>query len=303
VNCTLARMKRPPLHRRTNPARTVSAVVLFTLITLVTLFLVSTAGLCQGSSVSPEAVPATRSANSGTSSVSQIAQKQSAPDAARFHYLRLIAVLCSGLVISAARLARKFRLFWGLGVFANPYAVLFLIFGVGVCGVPVTSEGTLKAVPFLGNLGPWIADLSGIVVALVLPAIRFKAQTRPAGENQVRDLEGGSSTNPIVAVIEDAIKECILRRMHQEVVMACRRYDWDTIKLAAGRALEQEMTIRPMPDEKYDAVRLSIENFQANPDARQDSRDKYNALTGLLRWCSFKRLLNGLNAAARETEA
>jgi hypothetical protein len=296
-------MKHPPLHGRTKPARTVSAVVLFTLIISATLVLVPTAGLCQGSGVSTEAVPATRSANSGTSSVSQIAQKQSAPNATPFPFLRLVAVLCSGLVISAARLARKFRRFWGLGVFTNPYAVLFLIFGVGLCGIPVTSEGALKAMPFLGTMGPWIADLSGIAMALVLPAIRFKPQARPAGESQVRDLEGGSSSNPIIAVIEDAIRDRILQRMQKEIVADCRRYDWDAISLAAGRALEEEMTIRPLSDEKYDAVRVSIENFQCDPDPGMDSRNKYAALLGILRWCSFQRLRSGLDAAARETES
>jgi hypothetical protein len=172
-----------------------------------------------------------------------------------------------------------------------------------LCGIPATSEGALKAVPFLGSTGPWIADLSGIIVALALPAIRFKPQARPAGESQVRDLEGGSSSNPILAVIEDAIRDRILQRMQKEVVQACRSYNWVTIKLAAGRALEEEMTIRPLSDEKYDAVRHSIENYQSDPDPRLDSSNKYAALLGLLRWCSFNRLRSGLDAAARETES
>jgi hypothetical protein len=296
-------MKRHPRHGRTKPARTASAVVLFTLIILAALVLMPTAGQCQGSGVSRAAVSVTRPTNSGASSVSQITQPQSAPNATPFPFLRLVAVLCSGLVISSARLARKFRRFWGLGVFTNPYAVLFLIFGVGLCGIPVTSEGSLKALPFFGSMGPWIADLSGIIVALALPVIRFKPQARPAGESQVRDLDGGSSSNPILAVIEDAIRDCILQRMQKEVVEACRRYDWGTIKLAAGRALAEEMTIRPLSDEKYAEVRQLIEKFQSDPDPRIDSDNKYKALTGLLCWCAFNRLRSGLDAAARETES
>jgi hypothetical protein len=302
VNCTLARMKGNPLHGRTKPARTASAVVLFTLIILATLVLVPTVGLCQGSGVSREAVPATRPANSGASPASQITQLQSAPNATHFPFLRFAAVLCSGLIISAARLARKFRRFWGLGVFTNPYAPLFLIFGIGLCGLPVTLEGAPKALAFLGSTGPWIADLSGIILALVLPTIRFKPQARPVGESQVRDLEGASSSNSILAWIEDEIRDCILQRMQKEVAQACRRYDWGAIKLAAGRALEEEMTIRPLSDETYNAARQLIENFQSHPDPRTDSENKYKALTGLLRWCSFKRLSSGLDAAARETE-
>lgn len=156
--------------------------------------------------------------------------------------------------------------------------------------------------PFVGSMGPWIADLSGIILALALPAIRFKPLARPVGESQVRDLEGASSSNPVLALIEDAIRDCIVQRMQKEVVEACRRYDWGTIKLAAGRALAEEMTIRPLPDEKYNAVRLLIENFRSHPDPLTDSTNKYAALIGLLRWCSFNRLRGGLDAAARETE-
>jgi hypothetical protein len=299
-------MKRHQLHGPTKPGRNTGLVVLLTLIFFATLVLSATAGLSQENGISPvagPAIPLARPANSGASSASQAAPQQSAPNRTPFSFLRLGAVLCSGLVISAARLARKFRLFFGLGVFANPYAVLFLIFGVGICGIPVTSESILKGLPMFGDLGPWIADLSGIVVALVLPAIRFKPKTSPSGEGAMRDLEAGSSSNPIVEVIENAIKERILQRMQKEVVAASGRYDWRAIKVAARRALEEEMTIRPLPNETYQAVLLKIESFQPDPDAREDSEKKYLALTGLLSWCSFKRLLNGLNAAASETQA
>ncbi|MBT9331451.1 hypothetical protein [Paracidobacterium acidisoli] len=296
-------MKRHRFQGRAKPGRRAGLLVLLSLALFAALVSMPNAGLSQESRGSPAPVPAARPANTGISSASsQAAPLQTAPNATRISYTRLIAVLCSGLLISAARLARKFRLYRGLGVFTNPYAILFLIFGIGLCGIPVTSEGTLKALPFLGSLGPWIADLSGIAVALVLPAIRFKPRTQPAGDNQMRDLAGGSSSNPILAVIEDAISECILRRMQKEVVEACRRYDWGAIRLAAGRALEEEMTIRPLPDEKYNAVRQSIENFQPDPDPHADSEKKYKALFGLLRWCSFHRLRSSLDAAAREIE-
>ena len=249
------------------------------------------------------AIPPTRPASSGASSASQAAPQQPAPDRAPFSFLRLGAVLCSGLVISAARLARKFRRFFGLGVFTSPYAVLFLLFGAGICGIPVISESTLKGLPLLGDLGPWIADLSGIAVALVLPAIRMKPKAGPEGKSQSNELDGGSSSNQIVAVIENAIQECILQRMQKEVVAARDRYDWGTIKVATRRALEEEMTIRPLPEKEYKAELLKIKNFRSDPDVYQDSENKYAALTGILRWCSFKRLLNGLNAAVSESKA
>jgi hypothetical protein len=290
-------------HQGRRKGRRIVGLVLFTLVFLPTLLCAPPAGLFQESGGSPAAALATNPANPGASSASQATRPQLAPDASRWPFLRLVAVLCLGLVINAARLARKFRRFWGLGVFTNLYAVLFLIFGVALCGIPVTSESALSSLPHLGSLGRWIADLSGIILTLILPAIRLKPEARPAGGSQVRDLEDGTSSSPILAVIEDAIRDRILERMQLEVVAASRRYDWDTIKLAARRALEEEMTVRPLGSEEYDAVCQSIESFQADADSRLDSNNKYTALLRLLRWCSFKRLRRGLDAAARETQS
>jgi hypothetical protein len=294
-------MKRHWLQGRTKPGRNIGSVVLLTLVLFASLVSVPIAGLSQAVDGPHAAVPSTSPVNPGASSASQLTKSQSAPNTTPFPFRRFVAVLCSGLVISTARLARKFRRFWGLGVFTNPYAVLFVMGGVVVCGVPVMSEGALKALPVLGSLGPWIADLSGIVIALVLPSLGFKPKSRPGGEVQVQDLADVSSSNPFVALIEEAIRDCILQRMQKEVVADCRRYDWSAIKLAAGRALEEEMTVRPLPDEKYAAQRQLIGNFQADPDPRLDSSNKYAALVGLLQWCSFKRLRSGLDAAAIET--
>jgi hypothetical protein len=255
----------------------------------------------RGQAAPPQANPAVATSHSAASAA-QGGNPRLAHDTAPWRFLRLVAVLCSGFCISAARLASKFRRFWGLGVFTNAYAVLFLIFGVGLCGIPVTSETALRNLPYLQSFGPWVADLSGIVVALLLPAIRLKPQPRAAADNQVSDLSNASSSNPILAVIEDEIRDRIQIRMQREIVAACRRYDWNTIQLAASRALEEEQTIRPMTDEKYQAVSQSIHAFAANPDQRIDSNNKYAALVGLLRWCSFKRLRSGLEAAACELQ-
>jgi hypothetical protein len=300
-NCTLSSMKRHWLQGRTKPGRNIGSVVLLALVLFASLVSVPIAGLSQAVGGSHSAAPSTSPANPGASSASQATKPQSAPNATPVPYRRFVAVLCSGLIISTARLARKFRMFWGLGVFTNLSAVLFVIFGVVICALPVMAEGILKALPVLGSLGPWIADLSGIVIALVFPSIGFKRKAPPAGEDPVRDLADVSSSNPIVALFEESIRDCIIQRMQKEVVADCRRYDWSAIKLAAGRALEEEMTVRALPDETYARWHQLIENFQADPDPRLDSSNKYKALVGILKWCSFKRLRSSLNAAATET--
>lgn len=238
--------------------------------------------------------------NARAPSASATTMSQRAPDAVSYPFLRLVGVLLSGLAISAARLAHKFRRFLGLGVFTNPYSALFLLFGLGICGIPVTSESAVSSLPHLETLGPWIADFSGIVVALMLPAIRFQSDEHHAAETQVRGLEAASSSNPILAVIEDGIRDHILQRMQAAVVDASKHYDWETIKLAARNALEIEMTMRPLAREDYDAVHTSIEHFEQDADARLDSQNRYEALIQLLRWCSFKQLGHELETAAKE---
>ena len=293
-------MKRHRLQGRTKLRCTVS-LALFILVSFPTLLCAQTAEHPQGSGRPHAVAPATKPGDPGGSSGSDATGAQPAPNVAPHPFLRFVMVLLSGLIISAAHLARKFRRFWGLHVFANPYAVLFLIFGVGLCGIPVTSEGALTSLPHVGFLSPWIADLSGIVVWLILPTIRLKPQGGPAGESQVRDLESASSSNPILFVIEDAIRDRILARMQSELVTASRGYNWETIKLAARRTLEEEMAIGRLGRADGDAALQSVEAFQADADLRRDSNNKYTALLRLLRWCSFSRLRDGLAAAARET--
>jgi hypothetical protein len=276
--------------------------VLIALVFLSPLVWVPSAWPSQRKGESRAAMPVANSRNLETSSTSRATNIQGAPDAPGLPFLRLVAVLFSGLVISAAHLARRFRRFWGLGVFANPYAVLFLLFGMAVCGIPATSASSLRSLPYLGPLGPWIADLSGIIAAVALPEIHLKRRAHPARESQVRDLEDASISNPILAVIDDAICDRILVRIQSELVMASRLYDWETIKLAARRVLEGEMVIGRLGQEDGDAALLAVERFQADANLRVDSNNKYTALLGLLRRCPFSLLRDDLTAAAIETK-
>ncbi|HEX7678109.1 MAG TPA: hypothetical protein VF713_08305 [Thermoanaerobaculia bacterium] len=222
------------------------------------------------------------------------------PDAPVVPLLRLISALVTGLVVSAARLARQFRRFLGLGVFTNLYSVLFLFFSASVSGIPITAENSLNSIPHLGSLSPWITSLTSIAAVLILPVLGFRSQTASIADSQVKDLQRRSSSNPILAVIEDAICDRILKRIHEEFVAASKIYSWSTIKLAAGRALEEEMLVRPLGNHEYDAVRRSIDLLRADPDEPIDASNKYRTLLGLLHWCSVQRLRSGLEVAARE---
>ena len=224
------------------------------------------------------------------------------PEARPYFFLQLFAVLGSGLVISAAHLAHKFRRFWGLGVFANPFGILYMAVGAAVCGVPVILESRLNPNPHPGSPGPWIADLTGVILVLILPVIRLGRAERPPEDGQLRGFESASS-NPIVALIEDGIRDRILKRMRTEVSAISSQYDWETIRNAGNRALAEEAAVRPMEHAREGALRDEIENLQPGADPKSDSRKKNEALTRMIGWCSFRRLKAGLEAARESTGA
>jgi hypothetical protein len=221
-------------------------------------------------------------------------ESQAAPPA-RTPYLRLATILLAGLVISAARLARKFRHFLGLGVFANSYSAVFLGLAAGISGFPAAFETFL-----ISHLGPWgggIAQISGVIIALLLPAVRRKTIT---SAQPVLGLDFASS-NPFLAVSEDGIRDHILARMQVEMVSAAHRYSWDQIKLATHRVVEEEVTVGRLDRQDGEVAVKSVDEFQPSANPHTDSENKYTALIRLLRSCSFSRLRLSLAAAAAES--
>ena len=222
-----------------------------------------------------------------------VVKSHSAPAVRPRPFLRLATILLVGLVVSAARLARKFRHFLGLGVFANVYSAVFLALAVGISGFPVTFD-------LNSQLGPWvgpIADLSGVIVALVLPAA---SRRKNVADGPALGLNSTSS-NPVLAAIEDGIRDHILARMQAEIVSAAHRYTWAQIKLAGHRVLEEEVTVGRLDHQDGEAAIRSIEDFQASADPNTDFENKYTALIRLLRSCAFSRLRLGLAVAALES--
>jgi hypothetical protein len=221
-------------------------------------------------------------------------ESQSAPPA-RTPYLRVATILLAGLVISAARLARKFRHFLGLGVFANGYSAVFLVLAAGISGLPATfAETTL-----ISHLDPWaggIAQISGVIIALLLPAVRRKTIT---SAQPVLGLDFASS-NSVRAVIEDGIRDHILARMQVEMVSAAHRYSWGQIKLATRRVVEEEVTVGRLDRQAGEVAVKSVDEFQPSANPHTDFENKYTALIRLLRSCSFSRLRLSLAAAAVE---
>jgi len=119
----------------------------------------------------------------------------------------------------------------------------------------------------------------------------------------VRDLAGESSFNTLLHVIEEAIRDRILKRMQEEFLAVCHKHDWGIITRAAKRALEEEMTIGRLQTKEYEKALKAIDTFRPDLDLNKDCDNKYKALHGVVRWCSFKRLRDGLDAVAKEAES
>ena len=246
-------------------------------------------------------LPEASQGKTGGTVIPQLNGPRTAPPVPPSPFLQLVVVFCSGLAISATRLANKFRRFWGLGVFTNLFAVLFLIVGAGVSGLAALSLSEVQ-LSTSAQAGSILADIFGIVLTLFLPGIRIKGNARTGGEGKIRDFEDLPSPNPVLAFLENQIRSSMMRRIQVELTDASRRFDMATIKLGGRRALAEEMIMWPLGQEEYEAARESIEGFRAVKDPRLDSFNRYNALRDLLRWCSFKGLIRGLNAVASEVE-
>ncbi|MGB6687448.1 MAG: hypothetical protein WBE76_06365 [Terracidiphilus sp.] len=252
------------------------------------------------------AAPAPAQSSPGTVSTApgaNVTGNLSAPDTPAFPFLRVVLVLVSGLLIHAARLATKFRRYLGIGLFANPYAILFMVFGASVCGIPMTSENVLRSLPKFGNLGPWVADLSGILTVLILPAIHFRRRTPSDNERNAPDLPGLSGSSTIFGFFEDEISLRLQIRMQDRILWACKEYTWKTIKLAARRALADEAAIRPIRPADEEAAKRSIADIPDDGDAGQTRGDKYQTLMALMRCISYRLLFRSLVLAKREAQA
>jgi hypothetical protein len=232
--------------------------------------------------------------------VSRTVGTQPAPDTTPFPFLRIVLVLVSGLVIHAARLATKFRRYLGIGLFSNPYAILFMVFGAGFCGLPMTSEGYLKAyIPQFQSLVPWVTDLSGIAAILAIPMLRAALGKHRANKDDQQDLSTPSGSSSIFNFLLDEISLRLQTRMQDRITWACQEYSWTTIRLAAPRALADEAAIRPLTPADEEAAKRAI---KAIPATDQKVGDKYQVLMVLVRCISYRLLFRSLVLAQRESQ-
>src|SRR5262249_46158619 len=156
-----------------------------------------------------------------------------------------VIVLCSGLAISAARLANKFRRYWGLGVFTNLFAALYLMVGTAISGgVPLLLEKELSSIQskvnstqpkerqiqFQGQSGPWVADLLGIGAAFIVPGIRLRAKANREGESEARDTGSAQSGKEILIFLDNGILDHVEGHLQLRLMDASSRFDMETIK-------------------------------------------------------------------------
>jgi hypothetical protein len=149
-------------------------------------------------------------------------------------------------------------------------------------------------------IGPWIADLLGLTITLVLPLIGSRSRTSPTGDDQMDELQVVTSRNHFYAVIEEAIMDSIRKRMHSAVIEASKLYDWPTIKLAARRALDQELALSSITDKVHKSECKLIDSLPIEPNSSSDPKRKYEILNHLLRICQFRHLRFHLKAAGTE---
>ncbi len=204
--------------------------------------------------------------------------------------LHVVGVLLWGMLVNAARLARKFRHYWGQGVLTNPYAFLFSCFGGIVSGLPMVSENFFKTIHPLQAASPWIATALGLAAGLFLPGLRVGGKKAAAAAG-AGETPGG---NPVLDVIEEKIRELIRKRMRRTFSEMSKHYDRRSIKQAARRTLAEDRGLNRLADKDASDAEKFINGIPENEVADSPEGDPYDILWDLQKWLDYGSLRQNL---------
>jgi hypothetical protein len=208
-----------------------------------------------------------------------------APTSSLIPVSHVVLTIFVGALISAASLRMKFRRFIGLGVFTNVYAVLFLVMGALVCNLPRIPTNLMSSRVTASSL-PWIADSVGLILTLLLGTQMGRSGSGGGG---VHDLQSQISSNPIFAVFEDGIRDCLLTSMQSVALGYANQYNWVVISRVGERTLDEEVAIGRLKHEDSEAALKYISELRTG-DQKSEFDRKYRAVIRLFSCCPLSRL-------------
>lgn len=199
--------------------------------------------------------------------------------------MHCLFALIAGVLISAASLRMRFRRLIGLGVFANLYALLFLLLGALVCNLPQI-PANLLGTQLRSAAMPWVADLAGVICVLFVgKGLRGSESEKSGGITG----ELQSTSNVLFAVVEDGIRDRVLRTMQVVAVQYAKKYDWATIQSAGKRTVAEEIAVGRIGREDGKAAVESLDGLSSGPQPTEVDR-KYRAIMQLISCCPVSRL-------------
>lgn len=223
------------------------------------------------------------------------------PDARKRPYITLIGLVIFGVILSFARLIHKFRRFWSLGVVFNVYTPIYSAIGALPCFLYLTRDSinstSLISIPTKG-----LTEAACIAGVLLAPICGRKSRGQLDAGNHLGSLGIEFSRNPVFAVLEEKIEECIGKRMHERITTFSKYYSWDKIKSAAHKTLNQEHVLGRISDKVRKAQAKQIDKFPSDLKESAASITKYDALHQVLIHCSFRRLRYFLTIGEEVTE-
>lgn len=98
-----------------------------------------------------------------------------------------------------------------------------------------------------------------------------------------------STSNVLFAVVEDGIRDRVLRTMQVVAVQYAKKYDWATIQSAGKRTVAEEIAVGRIGREDGKAAVESLDGLSSGPQPTEVDR-KYRAIMQLISCCPVSRL-------------
>lgn len=179
---------------------------------------------------------------------------------------------------------------------------MYMAAGWVSCTAPHVLGGLLMTHPHSLLIGQSVGDVFGFMLLAFGPLLGAKSHADKASDAPLGISGIAYSRNILFAALEEKVEESVSNRMHREVKSASENFSWETIKLAAHNAIQEEKTMRNLADKIYNDEDAYIKSLPTDEDSESTAGEKYDALYRVLRHCSFRRINFFLTAVEKDVK-
>jgi hypothetical protein len=192
------------------------------------------------------------------------------------------------ILLAVVQLAKKFYRFLGLGIYLNWIAAAFLLLaGVVSFMLHQAAAPSLGGFTKLGPVPPVVSSLAAnFIGAMVYGFGRERKKARDLGAH----VEG---------LLFQLIQDRIRTRNGIAMDRLARETDFQLIRIACQRLIDDDIPFRAIPIEKRDAIQEALSRGEREPAANGDEalRQKHRLLLSVVEVTSFKEVQAALRRA------